>query len=410
MSSPRKKPNIHDNKSDIACILQQIQTAGFLEKSSWGLSKRIDRETRIPLKIIIKASMSQKLRRRLLARHMVHKLIIKGKCKGKVVLPSSLQSLEMGHNFSVSTFAGSVPSTLQEVQYYGCNDVDKGFADWINLLPAGLHTLVLRNCYTMPDQLRYPVHLKKLILQVYTDVRNIPFPPALETLQYWHSVHSDAFELQLPHTLRHLMVSNVLQAMLPPTLPPCLETLTMYSSIVDINTALPDSLEKIKMMYCAGSIPSVLPSKLKELTVSSSSASVLTQEWNELPPSLEVLDLSGYTYVHARLPAFPATLKTLHVHETYQHSMQLPENLAQLSVGRCMHSPLESFPASLRKLRFVGRYGYNTIPALNEGLLELSIEQKYFGSLGQLPASLQVLQSGHQHVQFTTVTGLAVKI
>jgi hypothetical protein len=400
--------------TDFVNVLQSVQQCNLLEKAAWSLNKSLHYELAIPLTVVIKASMSQKLRKRLLARRDVCTLELKGKCKGTIDLPHTIKKLIIGKNFPIKSLGSSLPGGLQEVEYAGCQGSCSEFIVWMNALPASLHTLKLTGCVISSDtwSVQYPLELKKLSLYHCAYTTHVPLPPELESLVYYNVNTSDTSAPlpAFPASLQHLSVTFTPSTVIPCTLPEGLKSIHLQSILPLPEFRLPVSLEELTVRYCSGQLPTILPNKLKKVHVIGSYHYELRQDWHSLPNSLEVLDLRHFDSIARPLPPFPDSLKELSLPCSYRHEVRIPHQMEQLTVGRSLETNLDNLPASLHKLELVGKYGHNRLPVLHEGLRILIIESKYICALGTLPTTLKVLKLGQQYNTFTTSSGIYMAV
>ncbi|EGG19799.1 hypothetical protein DFA_06901 [Cavenderia fasciculata] len=303
------------------------------------------------------------------------------------VLPSSLQSLVFGYYFDQPLSVGVLPSSLQSLKFG--DDYNQPLP--VGVLPSSLQSLVFGYDYNQP----IPVGV---------------LPTSLLSLVFGSDYNQRLSVGVLPSSLQSLVFGDRYNQPLPVgVLPSTLQSLVFgdgYNQPLSVGV-LPSSLQSLVFGYDYNQpIPvGVLPSSLQSL--------VFGYDYNQpipvgvLPTSLQSLKFGYYYNQPLSVGVLPTSLQSLVFGDRYNQPLPvgvLPSTLQSLVFGYYYDQALSVgvFPSSLLSLVFGHRYNQ----PLSVGVLPTSLQSLEFGDrynqplrVGVLPSSLQSLVFGDGYNQ-----------
>eukprot|EP00435_Cladocopium_sp_Y103_P037355 s2023_g9.t2 len=299
-----------------------------------------------------------------------------------LLLPGSLQQLELGEEFNESLPQVKLPDSIKTIIF--------GFKFDQSLdrmtLPAGLQTLTFGNDFNQSlDGVTLPAGLQTLTLGNDFDqsLESVTLPAGLQTLILGSSFDQSLEGVTLPAGLQTLTFGNGFdQSLKGATLPAGLQTLIFGN---DFN----QSLEGV-----------TLPAGLQTLAFGNDFDQSL--EGVTLPAGLQILVFEGHLDNNLEDVTLPADLKSLIFGDWFNQSLDgvtLPAGLQELTFGNDFDQSLDgvTLPAGLQTLTFGGCFDQSlegvTLPA---GLKTLTLGYNFDQSLEgvTLPAGLKNLIFG----------------
>ena len=249
-------------------------------------------------------------------------------------------------------------------------------------LQDGLERLTLHMDRTADLPAAFPSSLKSV--HMVKSYRLFPFrfnvgmymsrlPPDLPELVLCGNILDDDNDCTLPIGLQRLVLQDV--DGVPPSMPDALQELTVIGGCVDLD--LPPALKTLIFRGTDQCMDCTCVAHCQQ-----------TLELQELPSTLETLEITKYKVVH--LPLLPSSLVHLELgHMTYDGPLDLPDTLLTAVLPRGFSHRI-IVPPLLQKLVFSMSGGYNHALSLPDTLKVLKLPPAYDHPLG-VPPGLEVL-------------------
>eukprot|EP00611_Tribonema_gayanum_P024788 TRINITY_DN5537_c0_g1_i5.p1 TRINITY_DN5537_c0_g1~~TRINITY_DN5537_c0_g1_i5.p1 ORF type:complete len:649 (+),score=128.92 TRINITY_DN5537_c0_g1_i5:130-2076(+) len=395
-------------------VFKILTSLSLLPKPAWGLSKELQREVKVAVKIIVRKQMPAAMFRALLTTRTVKHLVVHGTMSRLHVMPDTMGALEL---HGVGGRLKDMPQHLHSLTLVLPRVMGSAYAAaYLTMLPETVRSLAL-----------HAMHCQ-------ANLTDLALPARLRTLQLTHMRELPALPVSLSSiTLQSCSLEALVQ--LPPSVTDVSLNETSARTSDHTTTSIAVVGPALRRLHLLGLVPSwavqPLPQDLIDLHLH-----YKPHSWRQrtavaltvLPESLETLTLScDAELLDLTISALPHGLKTLDATRfaTYNSTVTLgplPESLTRLSLGKSFEHALGALPAGLMELRIRSVSGLGGGCFFNQPLgalppllrvLDLRACNQFNHPLGHLPCALRELRLGvtfncpllPQHVSLPAVQG-----